>query len=82
MPNCDDDIYDVRFLFSSQSILLGTLRFSFLLLFKSIGPIAQFHENSRYYSAVRPLPNPEVDQHLPHITVEMPVYKESLEETM
>lgn len=50
--------------------------------FKSIGPIAQFHENSRYYSAVRPLPNPEVDQHLPHITVEMPVYKESLEETM
>jgi hypothetical protein len=50
--------------------------------FESIGPIAQFHENSRYYSAVRPLPNPEVDQHLPHITVEMPVYKESLEETM
>lgn len=50
--------------------------------FLSIGPIAQFHENSRYYSAVRPLPNPEVDQHLPHITVEMPVYKESLEETM
>ena len=47
-----------------------------------IGPIAQFHENSRYYSAVRPEPNPEVDQHLPHITVEMPVYKESLEETM
>ncbi|KAF8151650.1 glycosyl transferase family group 2-domain-containing protein [Crassisporium funariophilum] len=47
-----------------------------------IGPIAQFHENSRYYSAVRPEPNPEVDLHLPHITIEMPVYKESLEETI
>ncbi|KDR73048.1 hypothetical protein GALMADRAFT_746548 [Galerina marginata CBS 339.88] len=47
-----------------------------------IGPIAQYHENSRYYSAVRPEPNPDVDQRLPHITIEMPVYKESLEETI
>ncbi|CAA7264548.1 unnamed protein product [Cyclocybe aegerita] len=47
-----------------------------------IGPIAQFHENSRYYSAVRPESNPEIDQRLPHITVEMPVYKENLEETI
>jgi len=49
---------------------------------RSIGPIAQYHENSKYYSAVPPKPNPEVDSRLPHITVEMPVYKESLEETM
>ncbi|KAF9484563.1 hypothetical protein BDN70DRAFT_797466 [Pholiota conissans] len=47
-----------------------------------IGPIAQYHENSRYYSAIRPVPNPDVDRALPHITVEMPVYKESLEETI
>lgn len=47
-----------------------------------IGPVAQFHENSRFYSAVRPPPNPELDAHLPHITLEMPVYKESLEETI
>lgn len=47
-----------------------------------IGPIAQYHENSKYYSAVRPQPNPAVDRRLPHITIEMPVYKESLEETM
>ncbi|PPQ88373.1 hypothetical protein CVT25_002119 [Psilocybe cyanescens] len=47
-----------------------------------IGPIAQYHENSRYYSAIRPKANPDVDQHLPHITIEMPVYKESLEETI
>jgi hypothetical protein len=65
--------------FISKFILL-----TFFIFFKkkSIGPIAQFHENSSYYSAVRPVPNPEVDQHLPHITIEMPVYKESLEETM
>lgn len=49
---------------------------------QSIGPIAQYHENSKYYSAVRPKPNREIDMHLPHITVQMPVYKESLEETM
>ncbi|KAF8346389.1 glycosyl transferase family group 2-domain-containing protein [Amanita rubescens] len=47
-----------------------------------IGPVAQFHENSRYYSGTKPDPNPEVDTHLPHVTIEMPVYKESLEETI
>jgi cellulose synthase/poly-beta-1,6-N-acetylglucosamine synthase-like glycosyltransferase len=47
-----------------------------------IGPVAQFHQNSRFYSAVKPLPNPDVDGHLPHITLQMPVYKESLEETI
>ncbi|KAJ6479644.1 glycosyl transferase family group 2-domain-containing protein [Mycena sanguinolenta] len=47
-----------------------------------IGPVAQYHENSRYYSAVKPAPNPAVDAALPHVTVELPVYKESLEETI
>ncbi|KAF6752647.1 glycosyl transferase family group 2-domain-containing protein [Ephemerocybe angulata] len=47
-----------------------------------IGPVAQYHENSRYYSAVKPEENPEVDSKLPHITLEMPVYKESLEDTI
>ncbi|KAJ7058515.1 glycosyl transferase family group 2-domain-containing protein [Mycena amicta] len=47
-----------------------------------IGPVAQYHENSRYYSAVRPEPNPAVDQALPHVSIELPVYKESLEETI
>ncbi|KAI6126971.1 hypothetical protein F5141DRAFT_1186238 [Pisolithus sp. B1] len=45
------------------------------------GPVAQYHENSRFYSAVRPEPNKEVDHGLPHITIEMPVYKESWEQT-
>jgi hypothetical protein len=48
----------------------------------SLGPVAQYHENSKYYSAVKPAPNKEVDLHLPHITIELPVYKESLEATM
>ena len=48
----------------------------------SLGPVAQFHENSKYYSAVPPAPNKLVDENLPHMTIEMPVYKESLSETM
>ncbi|KAI9068985.1 hypothetical protein FKP32DRAFT_1560577 [Trametes sanguinea] len=44
-----------------------------------IGPIAQYHQNSKYYSAVKPRPNKIVDNNLPHITIQMPVYKESLE---
>ncbi|KAG2336626.1 hypothetical protein BDR05DRAFT_896462 [Suillus weaverae] len=44
----------------------------------AIGPIAHYHQNSRYYSAVPPVPNPAIDNALPHITIQMPVYKESL----
>ncbi|KAG6856108.1 hypothetical protein H0H87_007360 [Tephrocybe sp. NHM501043] len=47
-----------------------------------LGPVAQYHENSRYYSAIKPGPNTEVDSQLPHVTIELPVYKESLEETI
>jgi len=48
----------------------------------SLGPVAQYHENSKYYSAIKPAANKEVDAHLPHITIELPVYKESLLKTM
>lgn len=44
-----------------------------------VGPIAQFHQNSKYYSACAPRPNKQVDNGLPHITIQMPVYKEGLE---
>jgi len=44
-----------------------------------LGPVNQYHENSMYYSAIKPEPNPEVDNNLPHITIQLPVYKESLE---
>ncbi|KAH0828624.1 glycosyl transferase family group 2-domain-containing protein [Lanmaoa asiatica] len=45
----------------------------------SVGPIAHYFENSRYYSAIPPKPNKEVDTALPHITIQMPVYKEGLD---
>ncbi len=43
-----------------------------------IGPIAQCHSNSKYYSGVKPRPSKDVDNNLPHITIQMPVYKEGL----
>ncbi|TFK91890.1 hypothetical protein K466DRAFT_595689 [Polyporus arcularius HHB13444] len=45
----------------------------------AIGPIAQYHKNSKYYSAQKPRSNKIVDNSLPHITIQMPVYKESLD---
>jgi hypothetical protein len=45
----------------------------------AIGPIAHYHQNSKYFSAVKPRPNKQVDMNLPHITIQMPVYKESLD---
>ncbi|EIN05530.1 hypothetical protein PUNSTDRAFT_122407 [Punctularia strigosozonata HHB-11173 SS5] len=48
----------------------------------AVGPVAQYHENSKYYSANKPRPNKVVDNNLPHITIQMPVYKESLHEVL
>ena len=45
----------------------------------AIGPIAQYHQNSKYYSARPPRPNKQVDGNLPHITIQMPVYREGLD---
>jgi len=35
-----------------------------------------------FYSAIKPEPNPEIDNNLPHITIQLPVFKESLKLTM
>jgi hypothetical protein len=45
----------------------------------AIGPIAQYYQNSKYYSARPPRPNKQVDSNLPHITIQMPVYREGLD---
>jgi cellulose synthase/poly-beta-1,6-N-acetylglucosamine synthase-like glycosyltransferase len=66
-------LYCVSLFFALQA--MSSLTFLF-------GPVAHYHENSKYYSAVAPEPNPDVDSHLPHVTIELPVYKESLEETI
>ncbi|TFK95710.1 glycosyl transferase family group 2-domain-containing protein [Pterulicium gracile] len=52
--------------------LVGNLALAF-------GPVAQYHENSQYYSAVKPESNLEVDRNLPHMSIQIPVYKEGLE---
>jgi len=63
-------------------VLSGFIRRYYEFFLYRLGPVAQYHENSMYYSAIKPAPNPEIDQNLPHITIQMPVYKESLELTM
>ncbi|OBZ73353.1 hypothetical protein A0H81_07233 [Grifola frondosa] len=47
-----------------------------------LGPVAQYHENSKYFSAVPPAANKVVDANLPHVTIEIPVYTESLTATI
>ena len=48
-----------------------------------IGPCSQYYQNSKYYSAIPPPAPPKgTQEHLPHITIQMPVYKESLEQTI
>ncbi|KAI0033593.1 glycosyl transferase family group 2-domain-containing protein [Vararia minispora EC-137] len=71
------------FLFCVSLVLPITFRAPWcLILSSSLGPVAQYHENSKYYSAVKPAPNKDVDSRLPHVTIELPVYKESLKETI
>lgn len=58
------------------------IRLAAVLTSSSFGPVNQYHENSQYYSAIKPEPNPDIDNNLPHVTIQLPVYKESLELTM
>ncbi|KAJ1043094.1 hypothetical protein NDA11_003145 [Ustilago hordei] len=46
------------------------------VIFQILGPIRQIHQNSRYYSGKPPT---RISSQLPHITIQMPVYKESME---
>jgi cellulose synthase/poly-beta-1,6-N-acetylglucosamine synthase-like glycosyltransferase len=66
-------LFSVSLFFSLQ--LIGNISYIF-------GPVAQYHENSKYYSALRPAVHKETDAHLPHITVELPVYTEGLSQTI
>lgn len=77
----------IRFALLAFAPLLYAVSLFFALqivqnLSMAIGPIAHFHENSKYYSAVKPKANKRVDANLPHVTIQMPVYKESLEEVL
>ncbi|KAI6111864.1 hypothetical protein EDD16DRAFT_1694095 [Pisolithus croceorrhizus] len=66
-----------------ESLLDGSwIRFALLVTVPFNFCVSLYHENSRFYSAVWSEPNKEVGHALPHITIEMPVYKESLEQTI
>ena len=47
-------------------------------LFQLFGPLSGVRSNSMYYSAVAPKPGRYPNLELPHITIQMPVYKEGL----
>jgi len=47
-------------------------------LFQLFGPLSNCQKNSVYYSAVAPKLGRYPDMELPHITIQMPVYKEGL----
>ncbi|KAJ7222442.1 glycosyl transferase family group 2-domain-containing protein [Mycena pura] len=73
----------IRFALCATCPLLWCVSLFFTLqliqnLTMCIGPVAHFHENSKYYSAIKPRAAKAVDERLPHITIQMPVYKESL----
>ncbi|KAF8525029.1 glycosyl transferase family group 2-domain-containing protein [Hysterangium stoloniferum] len=66
-------IFCVSLFFALQ--LVNSLTFCF-------GPVAHYRENSKYFSAVAPgLPAVKIEK-LPHITVQMPVYKENCKATI
>ena len=47
-------------------------------LFQLFGPLSAVQENSMFYSAKPPKPGRYKDYELPHVTIQMPVYKEGL----
>ncbi|KAG2158793.1 uncharacterized protein EDB93DRAFT_1245362 [Suillus bovinus] len=65
-----DDNYTYFALSAPLPLLFCVSLFFTLTIFQTItftvGPIAHYHQNSRYYSAIPPLPNPVIDNALPH----------------
>jgi hypothetical protein len=47
-------------------------------LFQIFGPVGDVKGNSRYHSAVAPDPARHKETEYPHITIQIPVYKEGL----
>ncbi|KAF2815203.1 uncharacterized protein BDZ99DRAFT_485622 [Mytilinidion resinicola] len=47
-------------------------------LFQLFGPLSGVHGNSLYYSGKAPKPGRHANVELPHVTIQMPVYKEGL----
>lgn len=72
-----------RFALVATIPLFATFSLFFMIvitgsLWQIFGPLSTLKENSRFYSAVAPKPGRYPDLELPHITIQMPVYKEGL----
>ena len=77
------DHYYLRILFilvAPIQIWLGLFFFQALVgnVFQLIGPISQMNQNSKFYSGVAPKRLKQEKGALPHVTIQMPVYKEGL----
>jgi hypothetical protein len=73
----------LRFVLVVTIPLFATFSLFFMIvitgsLFQLFGPISGVEKNSMYYSAKPPKPERYRDLELPHITIQMPVYKEGL----
>ncbi|KAJ9607886.1 hypothetical protein H2200_007965 [Cladophialophora chaetospira] len=73
----------IRFALVATVPLFATFSLFFMIvicgsLWQIFGPLSTLKENSKYYSAVAPKPGRYPDLELPHITIQMPVYKEGL----
>lgn len=72
-----------RFALVATVPLFATFSLFFMIvifgsLWQIFGPLSTLKENSKFYSAVAPKPGRYPDLELPHITIQMPVYKEGL----
>jgi len=73
----------IRFALVATIPLFATFSLFFMIvitgsLFQIFGPLSGVLGNSMYYSAIPPKPERYPDLELPHITIQMPVYKEGL----
>jgi hypothetical protein len=73
----------IRFALVATIPLFATFSLFFMIvitgsLFQIFGPLSGVLGNSMYYSAIPPKPGRYPDLELPHITIQMPVYKEGL----
>jgi membrane glycosyltransferase len=83
-----ESAWDGQYIRFALVVVIPLLSFVSLFFFQALatdfmqifGPIKQLHGNSKFYSGVRPK---RLTRHheggLPHVTIQMPVYKEGLE---
>ena len=73
----------LRFILILVIPLFATFSLFFMIvitgsLFQLFGPLSGIAGNSKFYSGKAPKPARHVDLQLPHVTIQMPVYKEGL----